>query len=144
LAELRQAVSKIAVIKLPIKSRCLCSKTSATGTNAVESHIVLIKIFVRLSQAHRSPILSKPFLNTLTNRAVWKRTDYRRISRLRGANIKARRDYADFLNKMKNSSARKMLSEEQLDALEAKHSAEITNTWQEVLQISRNYGAEVY
>jgi predicted N-acyltransferase len=58
--------------------------------------------------------------------------------------MKAWRDYADFLNEMKNSSARKMLSEEKLDALETKHSAEITNTWQEVLRIGRNYGAEVY
>ncbi len=58
--------------------------------------------------------------------------------------MKAWRDYADFLNEMKNSSARRMLSEEQLDALETKHSDEITSTWQEVLRIGRSYGAEVY
>jgi hypothetical protein len=58
--------------------------------------------------------------------------------------IKAWRDYADFLNEMKNSSARKTLSEEQLDALDTKHSDEITSTWEEVLRIGRSYGAEVY
>ncbi|MDQ3711916.1 MAG: hypothetical protein M3388_06825 [Acidobacteriota bacterium] len=58
--------------------------------------------------------------------------------------MKAWRDYADILNEMKNSSARKMVSEKQLDELETIHSAEITNTWHKVLRIGRSYGAEVY
>ena len=60
------------------------------------------------------------------------------------AHMKAWRDYVNFFNEMKNSSTRKMVSEKHLDELETKHSAEINNTWQEVLRIGRSYGAEVY
>ena len=58
--------------------------------------------------------------------------------------MKAWRDYADFLDKMKKPSARAKLSETETDELENNFSADINSTWFEVLSVGRSYGAEVY
>jgi len=57
--------------------------------------------------------------------------------------MKAWRDYADFLDEMKHSPARKKLSETEVSELENTYSSDINNTWSEVLRVGRNYGAEV-
>ncbi len=58
--------------------------------------------------------------------------------------MKAWRDYSDFLNRMKKSSNRNALSEEELENTDDFHSREITRTWHLVLQSGRSYGANVY
>lgn len=58
--------------------------------------------------------------------------------------MKAWRDYSDFLNRMKKSSNRTALSGEELEAIDAFHSREISRTWQAVLQNGRSYGADIY
>jgi len=58
--------------------------------------------------------------------------------------MKAWRDYSDFLNRMKKSSNRRALSEEELENTDDFHSREITLTWHAVLQTGAEYGADVY
>lgn len=60
------------------------------------------------------------------------------------AHMKAWRDYADYLETLKSSSARARLSDK--DAYEAanRFGSDIDNTWYEVLRVGRSYGAEVY
>ena len=58
--------------------------------------------------------------------------------------MKAWRDYSDFLNRMKKSSNRDGLSAEEINAVDAAHSREITSTWQDVIRVSANYGANIY
>ena len=58
--------------------------------------------------------------------------------------MKAWRDYADFLDKMKSSAARAELSELEAAELEVSYSADINSTWQDVLSIGRSHGAELY
>ncbi|MEP6902230.1 MAG: hypothetical protein ABJA66_10800 [Actinomycetota bacterium] len=57
--------------------------------------------------------------------------------------MKAWRDYSDFLNQMKNSSARKNLSGDDFGLAEQRFNSEINRTFNEVLRIGRNYGADV-
>lgn len=58
--------------------------------------------------------------------------------------MKAWRDYSNFLDKMKSSSARAHFSETEIYELEAGYSADINSTWYEVLHVGHSYGAEVY
>ncbi len=58
--------------------------------------------------------------------------------------IKTWHDYSDFLNEMKDSSNRKNFEIEELLAIDNQQSAEINRTWDEVLQVGSNYGADVY
>jgi len=58
--------------------------------------------------------------------------------------MKAWRDYADFLDKIKHSSARAKLSETEATELESGYSADINSTWFEVLSVRKSYGAEIY
>ncbi|HEX8289421.1 MAG TPA: hypothetical protein VF556_15575 [Pyrinomonadaceae bacterium] len=58
--------------------------------------------------------------------------------------MKAWRDYSNFLDKMKSSSARAHFSPGEIHELEAGYSADINSTWYEVLSIGNSYGADVY
>lgn len=60
------------------------------------------------------------------------------------AHMKAWRDYADFLDSMKSSSARAELSAADAYVVESRFGSDINNTWYEVLRVGRTYGAEVY
>jgi len=57
--------------------------------------------------------------------------------------MKAWRDYSDFLNRMKKSSNRNALSDEELENTDDFHSREIDRTWQIVLQSGVRYGADI-
>jgi hypothetical protein len=52
-------------------------------------------------------------------------------------------DYAKFLAKHKNSSDRKRMTEE-FWQMEKSYTTEINQTWEELLQIGRSYGADVW
>ena len=58
--------------------------------------------------------------------------------------MNAWRDYSNFLDKMKSSSARAHFNEHEIYELEASYSADINNTWYEVLRVGNSYGADVY
>ncbi len=56
--------------------------------------------------------------------------------------MKAWRNYADFLDSMKNSSARRKIDEEKLVGFENEYNADINRTWYKVLRVSKEYGAD--
>ena len=60
------------------------------------------------------------------------------------AHTKAWRDYADFLDLMKNSSTRAELTDEEAYEMEKPFNSEIAATYYEVLSVGRSYGADVY
>ena len=56
--------------------------------------------------------------------------------------MKAWRDYADFLDRMKNSSIRMKMSGEKLSDFNNEYNSEINSTWSEVLSVADEYGAD--
>lgn len=59
------------------------------------------------------------------------------------AHMKAWRDYADFLVKMKSASVRENLDEESFNDFEREYNADINTTWIEVLRVADDYGVDV-
>jgi len=59
------------------------------------------------------------------------------------AHIKAWRDYADFLENMKDSTVRTTLGKESFKNLDGAYNTEISRTWSEVLRVADQYGAEI-
>jgi hypothetical protein len=57
--------------------------------------------------------------------------------------MKAWRDYSEFLNRMKDSSAQRGWTNEELEAVDDFHGSAIERTWQTVLQTGVSYGADV-
>lgn len=57
--------------------------------------------------------------------------------------IDAWRDYSEFLNEMKESSADGNISQRKFEVLQDRHTGEVNRTWYEVLRISRDYGAYI-
>lgn len=57
--------------------------------------------------------------------------------------LQAWRDYSNFLNRMKMSSKRTVLTDEELLEIDAFHSREINRTFTDVTEIGANYGADV-
>lgn len=60
------------------------------------------------------------------------------------AHMKAWRDYADFLDRMKSSSARARMDKENLGSFEDEYNNEINSTWYEVLRVADEYGADFH
>lgn len=60
------------------------------------------------------------------------------------AHIKAWRDYADFLDGMKNSSVRPVASKEDFNIYENQYNDEIESTWLEVLRVADDYGSDFH
>jgi hypothetical protein len=58
--------------------------------------------------------------------------------------MKAWHDYAEFLDGMKNSSARTESNGEKLSAFDNEYNAEINRTWYEVLRVANDYGADFH
>lgn len=58
--------------------------------------------------------------------------------------MKAWRDYSKFLNKSANISRRNAISEDEFKEAENRYNAEISRTYEEVLEIGAGYGADVY
>ena len=59
------------------------------------------------------------------------------------AHMKAWRDYADFLEKMKSSAVRQKLGEESFNDFEREYNDDINSTWYKVLRVAGDYGADV-
>ena len=59
------------------------------------------------------------------------------------AHMKTWRDYSEFLDRMKESSNREVLSGEEIKEIDDFHSRKIDRTYQVVLQTGANYGANV-
>ncbi len=59
------------------------------------------------------------------------------------AHMKAWRDYADFLENMKDSTVRTTLGEESFNNLGSAYNTEISRTWFEVLRVADQYGAKI-
>jgi len=57
--------------------------------------------------------------------------------------MKAWRDYADFLESMKDASNRDTLGEESFETLDGAYNTEINQTWYEVLRVADEYGANM-
>ena len=60
------------------------------------------------------------------------------------AHTKAWSDFSDFLDSMKNGAVRGNLSDADAYEMEKHFSAEIADTYTEVLRVGRNHGAQVY
>ena len=58
--------------------------------------------------------------------------------------LKAWQDYSEFLEEMKSSSVRRSFELEELLHTDNLHSVEINQTWNNVLEIGRSHGANVY
>ena len=57
--------------------------------------------------------------------------------------MKAWRDYSNFLNKLKNNSARKKVSTKDFHQMETEFNHDINQTWYQVLSLGDKYGADV-
>lgn len=57
--------------------------------------------------------------------------------------MKAWRDYSDFLNKSMVLSGKNSLTKNEFDELDEMYGVEIARTWQKVLDIGEDYGADV-
>ena len=60
------------------------------------------------------------------------------------AHMKAWRDYADFLNRWKDSSDRMKMNREKLYDFDNESNNEIKSTWYEVLRVADEYGANFH